>query len=398
MSEFGHRHHERRPGIKRALSNLHGGGGTWVAGDARVRVQLARALDIAGLPPYRLTHGFHSYPARMHWATASRLMDGLALHGARVLDPFCGSGTTLVEARAHGAAAVGVDLNPLAVRLSRVKTDPLDVQTRAQLVLTAAEVRCSSEARVRARQPVQAQLPKAEVGWYDPHVLKEMAGLWEEIARVPRAREREVLTLVFSSLVIKFSRQRSETDERLIRRRVRKGLVSEFFEKRTRELCAQLEELARERRGPAVEVHQGDARRLTDIVGRKVDAVVTSPPYGGTYDYAAHHARRLAWLGMDARPLEQGEVGARRHRDQPERFARQLLACLRGMRQVLTRDGIIVMLMGDGQYGERRIAADDLVASLAGEAGLRPLALASQVRPDFAGHAPRREHLMALVV
>ena len=35
-----------------------------------------------------LTHGFHSYPARMHWATAAHLLDGLSLHGARVLDPL----------------------------------------------------------------------------------------------------------------------------------------------------------------------------------------------------------------------------------------------------------------------------------------------------------------------
>ena len=71
-----------------------------------------------------LTHPFHSYPARMHPASARILVELVASSGVRgpILDPFCGSGTTLVEARAEGIRAVGVDLNPLAVLVARAKT------------------------------------------------------------------------------------------------------------------------------------------------------------------------------------------------------------------------------------------------------------------------------------
>ena len=73
-----------------------------------------------------LTHPLHTYPARMHPATARALI-ALCFGGddpppGVVLDPFCGSGTTLVEGRAAGLDVVGSDLNPLAVRIARAKT------------------------------------------------------------------------------------------------------------------------------------------------------------------------------------------------------------------------------------------------------------------------------------
>src|SRR5688572_21117898 len=91
-----------RPQLRRRTALAQQGGQTWVAGDPALSALLAHALDVGEIDRDALTHGFHSYPARMHRATAARLLQELKLSGARVLDPFCGSGTTLVEARAHG--------------------------------------------------------------------------------------------------------------------------------------------------------------------------------------------------------------------------------------------------------------------------------------------------------
>ena len=224
-----------------------------------------------------------------------------------------------------------------------------------------------------------------------------MARLLMSNREVENPQLREVLTLVFSSLVVKFSRQRSDTSEELFERRIRKGLVSELFERKTFEVCERLHELESVARGPQPHVIQGDAHWLRDEVARgSVDLVFTSPPYGGTYDYAAHHARRFAWLGIKAPGLAERELGARRRGLSPEAFSRELYLALRSMRQVLSRDGWLVLLMGDGQHGDERVPADGLVEQLADDAGFEPVAIASQGRPDYRGHAPRQEHLMAL--
>ncbi len=73
------------------------------------------------------THGFHQYPARMHPEIAKRMIEKYATTSKSiVLDPFMGSGGVLVEAMLHGNNSIGIDLNPFAVLLSKVKTTLLD--------------------------------------------------------------------------------------------------------------------------------------------------------------------------------------------------------------------------------------------------------------------------------
>lgn len=81
-------------------------------------------LDIS---THDYTHGFHLYPARMHPEIAKRLIAKYASDKKKVVfDPFMGSGGVLVEALLHGNNSVGIDVNPMAVLLSKVKTTPLD--------------------------------------------------------------------------------------------------------------------------------------------------------------------------------------------------------------------------------------------------------------------------------
>ena len=73
------------------------------------------------------THHLHWYPAKMFYRIPAVILDALELPaGSTILDPFCGSGTVLVEALSRGYSAIGVDLHPIARLISRTKTTPLD--------------------------------------------------------------------------------------------------------------------------------------------------------------------------------------------------------------------------------------------------------------------------------
>src|SRR5262245_8312440 len=101
---------------------LSASGPVSASGDPRWRTVLHQALAASEAAESRLlTHGFHSYPARSHPLLARRLADSLSPQKT-VLDPFVGSGTTLIEAARRGARGFGVDINPLAIALSRLKT------------------------------------------------------------------------------------------------------------------------------------------------------------------------------------------------------------------------------------------------------------------------------------
>jgi len=367
-----------------------------------------------------LTHGFHSYPARFHPLLPRRLLEAHPA-AARVLDPFVGSGTTLVEAAVAGRRGFGVDVNPLAVALARLKATPWDEARRTALVEAAAAIVARSSESVRAsrkrsarsrEQPEPRETRFDDPRRYPPHVYRELVGLRLAIDHVaPQANAdpalRSALLLALSSIVVKVSLQRSDTDERLVERTIARGAATRLYARRVDELAARMAELfARVPPGtPPPDVRVGDARRLRHLGPGAIDLVVTSPPYLGTYDYAAHHARRFGWLGLDTRSLRD-EIGARRGaaaspREALDRWAADVAAWVAEIARVLSPAGRAFVLIGDSVAGDRAVAGDEEVRRAADAAGLRVLAAASQARPEVyraatARESERREHLLAL--
>ncbi len=372
-------------------------------------------------PRESLTHGFHSFPNRMHPAIARVLLRELSLgHASRVLDPFCGSGTVLVEALTGGWRSLGSDLDPLALRLARVETERRDLRSRERFLDELERVAEASTRRVRERVEIRADLPAAERQWYEVHTLKELGGLLAEIRGVRDNRDRRAFEMVFSAIASKFSLQRADTDERQTDKRIRKGLPTEFFMRKGTELADRWAALA-----DALPEHShpprlvlSDARVLPHTLAGefRCDLVLTSPPCGGAYDYALHHARNYAWLGIQAKALLDGEIGARRHLNRgpspdgagepPQaRWDRELLAVLVALRELMRPDAAMVLLMSDADLGRDRVPADLQLERLAGAAELDVVAVASQPRADSRASQPlansrtgqpRREHLVAL--
>jgi hypothetical protein len=397
---------------RQALSNV--GGPIEARGDAAFRFPLAAAMRAQDEPVEpALTHGFHTYPARMHPGLARVVLQEFFVGpGSEVLDPFCGSGTVAVEALVSGWHALGSDLDPLALRVARVKTERRGDKARARFLARVGAVASASERRVRERVDVRSTLPAAERSWYEVHVLKELAGLLEEIRTVADDRDRLAMEMVFSAIVVKFSRQRAETAEREASKRVRKGLVTEFFVRKAEELVVAWAELSTELSSRAHPHHPprfvlSDARTLPQTISGeyRCDLVLTSPPYGGTYDYLHHHARRHAWLGINPKQLRTNEIGARRNLshargrtpvDARPRWDAEITAVLQAISALLQPEGVAVLLVGDAEIGGDRVPADVQLERLAPEAELEFLAAASQPRPDWRRGPDRREHLVAL--
>src|SRR5690606_23924998 len=119
--EVWHRLPAMKTGSRKAL--VAWGGPTRVQGDASIGKRLEAAWEASREDDDTLTHGFHAYPARMHGGLARALLASFGTPGGTLLDPFCGSGTTLVEARVAGMAGVGVDLNPVALHVATTKCE-----------------------------------------------------------------------------------------------------------------------------------------------------------------------------------------------------------------------------------------------------------------------------------
>lgn len=386
------------PRERRALS--HVGGPARLTGDREVAERLAEAIDVPSSEESEAlarahVHGFHSYPARMHPLAARRLIEAFSAPGDRVLDPFCGSGTVLVEARLAGRAAVGVDANPLAVRLSRLKVRGSSAEERARLLEAATTVAASADARRKARMGATHRYGPADVALFQPHVLLELDGIRAGIDALPEGPMRGDLELVLSAILTKLSRKGSDTSEQgvVVEKRIAAGYPARLFVRKTEELCLNLGEVAAQLgEAPPARVLEGDARRLDGIHPASVQLALTSPPYPGNYDYLAHHAARLRWLRLRPERFDQSEIGARRHleplgEDEGRlRFADELGAVLTVVGRVLEPGAPFILLIADSVVAGAPIFALDLLAELAAPAGFAPIAAASQPRPHF--HAP----------
>src|SRR3989304_493871 len=94
-------------------------------------------FDFNGENTSYLSHSLHPYPAKFPPQLPKKILEDYAIKGQTVLDPFCGSGTTLVEARIFGVNAIGVDVNGLSVLLSQVKATSL---SEKQFTIIESEV------------------------------------------------------------------------------------------------------------------------------------------------------------------------------------------------------------------------------------------------------------------
>jgi hypothetical protein len=391
---------------RRAFSTL--GGPIELGGDAAEARALGQLLDVDAGLARALTHGFHSYAGRMHPSIARGAIGAWSRPGDHVVDPFCGSGTVLVEAMGLGRRASGVDASPLGVAIAAVRTTTLGEAGRARLTEEAARIAAESaeEARKRRRPEIPAWAKK-EFTRFHPHVALELLGLRGLVMDTPDDEVGRALRLCLSSILVKVMKAGPEAPRDGAEKRIARGVPSRLLSDRAAELARGLAALERRTPAgtPAPKVRLGDARDLSFLKRDSAALIVSSPPYAGTYDYAAQHDVRFTWLDLPRRSFRQTQLGAREVGlgADPAAWREGQRRWLGEIARVLRPGGHAMLVVGDGVIADQPEDAPDAVASAASPAGLEPIARASQVRPVidrrlqeiFAGR-PRREHLLLL--
>jgi hypothetical protein len=377
-------------GRKRSLGQS--GGRCEVSGDPAFGQLLANCLAVDPEAKLPFTHGFHAYPARMHPETARRAIE--AFPGGRVLDPFMGSGTTAVEAVRAGRAFVGLDISKVPLEIAWTRTRVLRPEQSRRVEQEGHRLGNRAFSEIEEGAPLPPWT-RAERDWYDPHTLREIVTLKGLIDREGDEFIRRTLTCVLSSILVKLSKQISDSDVKqdAYHRPKPRGAAFRWFRDRCSELTKGLLQLGSDLHKRKVafvepEFKREDARTATLQPG-SVDLVVTSPPYAGVYDYARHQSRRYPIFGEDPAFAEAHEMGSRRD---AEKYPGDLEAAIRNALGALSKAGKILILIGDGQQVNGR----SLVEKMAPALGARVTAVASQSRPNWSGGPPKREHLVLI--
>jgi len=354
-----------------------------------------------------LSHNFHPYPAKFIPQIPRALIEHLSKKGETVLDPFCGSGTTLVEAILCERNAIGVDVNPLAALISRAKTAQLG---EAEVEVLEAAVREASrlvERRYIRGSKVLAErarylLPKYHNFdyWFDRHVAEELALIKSVIIGL-RPPMNDILLGALSSIIVGVSHQDGETRYARVERRIARGETLRRFVEKMKRVVPDLQALARRSHGKA-RVFCEDAQALKSVAKGSVDLAVFSPPYPNAFDYHLYHRHRMFWLDMDPIRAKEVEIGAHlKYEPDESNFRDQMFRAFVELRRVLRQGRFMCCVIGDSLVRGRLIDNAKLLSSVGQDAGFRLMEhLKREIRADrkyFSGAMERLREESILV-
>lgn len=243
-----------------------------------------------------LTHGYYTYPAKFIPQLAARLIRELSTPGETVADPFMGSGTTLIEALVQARRAVGVDINPVAHLVARVKATPI-----SPAVLAAEYARLAADLAGERRATLVPANARIDY-WFPPAQKNELGIILARLAEIDDAAQREFFLVAFAQILKTCSiwLQKSVKPTRDPRKTPAEPRAA--FLRQVRFMLKQNAEfwnlLAPSVRG-ALEAYRviecADARALPARAGT-VSLIVTSPPYVTSYEYADLHQLTALWF------------------------------------------------------------------------------------------------------
>ncbi len=337
----------------------------------------------------RYSATIHPYHARFIPQIPERLITRYTDEGDRVLDPFVGSGTTTMVGSVLGRPAVGVDLNPLACLVARVKCTRYDVdrlESHAADFLMQAET-AVKEARRGERDVEVPEFPDSD-GWYLPEVQRMMATLLELIEDVEDPEIRDFYRVCFSAVTKPVSRSREDwtyVGDNMLPASESNSLtpddsvhdVNAEFERRVKRALDGVRRYTAEDPVEA-EIYERDSRDLGFLEDDSVEFAVTSPPYANAVDYARYHRLSFYWLGYPVDDIKEDEVGARAKRGRQsavDDYFRESREVYREVHRVLRDGGVFAVVVGNSQrrneeidtVGRLRETFDDLGFTLESE-------------------------------
>jgi hypothetical protein len=293
-------------------------------------------------------HRLHPYLGKFIPQLVEVLLDRYFRPGQHVLDPFAGSGTTLVQALESGLDATGADIAPFNCLLMEVKTrayNPFVLERE----LRAARDRVGERSRERPGSYVR--------DWFAPSSARELLGFRGLLDDYVNS---DVLRVVLTRAA-RSARRTTHFDLDFPRRPTRgeywchkhrricrpTEAAAPFLRRYTLDTLARIKAFARVRaRGRAAVVLHGDARELD--FGGPFDGVVTSPPYPGLIDYHEQHRYAYELLGLeDCSALEVGAGAAGTSKAALEAYSDGIVAALENVGAFLRRDARVVIVVND---------------------------------------------------
>lgn len=361
------------------------------------------------------THGIHRYPAKFIPQVPRFCMERYSKPGDTILDPFMGSGTTLLEAMLMGRNSYGIDIHPLARLITKVKIAhmlPHELKDTAESLVEAIENDTDDNCEWI---PI---IPNFE-HWFRPNVASDLATIKKHIQMLRDGPQKDFFKICFSSIIRKVSNSDNASlipEVTTFQKKLVEQNKVDFnpimrFENAVRLRLLDVQDLQKAvskcRRKfkcvPTAEIIGRDAKDI-ELDNDSVDLGITSPPYASAIHYVSVHKLELYWLDlMDEDPdLERNIVGTMRvyaneynswepggilpeidnliheitNKDRKSgyilhKYFTDMLINLKEVYRVLRRDGIYCVVVGENMLRKTKIPTYQMLDLLAEHVGFK---------------------------
>lgn len=304
--------------------------------------------------------------------------------GETVLDPFAGSGTTLVQANELGIHAVGYDVSAFNIMLMRAKTAHYDL-ARTEKVIRDILARVEAATQAAPNQynmfgmlfPGESAAASATpylTQWFAPQALQELL-IYR--AMIPDYPYQDLLNVILSRSArsarltthfdLDFPKQ-PQTEPYYCYKHSRicqpTTTAFQFIRRYSLDTVTRLKEYARLQTSSRIEIHH---QNITEAAIPSVDGVITSPPYVGLIDYHEQHRYAYELLGLEDRRSEEiGTAQAGTSKRAKAAYQQDMIRAFSNIIPSVKSGGYLVVVAGDKHnlYGDIAAALDVQVEAI----------------------------------
>ena len=323
---------------------------------------------------------YHPYFAKFNPLLPERFILKFSKKNHTIFDPFHGSGAALYASLQNSRNAIGVDANPIANLITRVKFIKFTKKDKLFIIKLLKKIEKDIE---KFPNLIKKDLREDKVfsniipviynfdKWFSQIVINELAIIKFNILKCKKKNILNILLLSFSRIIVKVSNQYSESKYVSVIKK--KSFLETFtlYKKATLDLIDCLEKRKFSKKNK-VNVYLKDTINTDFIKSSTVDLIVTSPPYLNSWDYALYHRFRFLWLDMKIKEYENIEIGKHlrtiegrgKKTDEVKRYEQDMKQVISNCFRVLKKNSFFILIVSDSIVQKKFIDTGNLLINI----------------------------------
>ena len=256
--------------------------------------------DIGSNESGYLTHDFLRWYGKLIPQLVSRLLNLYSEENDTVLANFSGSGTVALEAHLANRNVIGIDANPLALLLSRVKASPAKIDADKLIEFLDRNLPKKNTRDYPKDQFLQK--------WFSSETYELLDKYFQASQKIENIKLRDTVTLAIAAIVKKVSRVDARCVNHIVVDKNKKNfdVRSTLYEK-LKDISKDVESVILKKSKASVIISAGDARNL-EIKSNSVDLIISHPPYLGAIDYTNIMQLENFILGNDNIEIDKKDI------------------------------------------------------------------------------------------